>query len=361
MKIAAIVFVLVAILASIGVFVVSRGMQLAPSSLAGVTIVPMPSATSSAPMSVEQDSAYASTITMWQERIRALGAQDAYAEFAVSVKGLDPAMQHMQAHLFGAALYRQDGGSGFPVCGNLFSFGCAHALIASAIQVEGVDAVTGFAVSCAKTTWPQMCFHGIGHGLMRASGYTQEAVRKSIRLCIDSVKDISTAGCIGGVIMEYDGQSMTGSVEQVRELTDANTYEPCLSAPREAKSACYFWLVSWWYDDAIKKGTGPVEGFKRLGSLCDALPEREYVPQCLAGEGAMAAAVAAYTVEQSIELCEASSASPESQLYCKAYAGNILQETADGGRGTQALCRSLPEEFVARCTYLARKGVSVFD
>jgi hypothetical protein len=161
--------------------------------------------------------------------------------------------------------------------------------------------------------------------------------------------------------MEYDGQSMIASIDGEREQTEANTYSPCTAAPAEAKSACYFWIVSWWYDHLYLKGVYMSEAFTRIGTLCHDIPEQEYLPQCLAGEGAMAAAAGDYSAPESIALCDASSELPEERLYCKAYAGNILLETSDGEKGITQICSSVGEAYESRCTYLAHKGVSVFD
>lgn len=290
-----------------------------------------------------------------------VGAEAAYEEFGEEVARLTPPLQHRQAHLFGTALYEKKGSVGFPICGSLFSYGCAHALISAAMQKEGVSVLAKFADACRSTVWPPMCLHGIGHGLVRSIGYEDADVMEAIDLCINTVKDASTPGCIGGAIMEYDGQTLMGDAWAGRTMDGENTFEPCASAPRAAKSACYLWLVSWWYDNYSTSRMKPRGAFKQIGTLCEGLPDKEYTAQCMAGEGEMAASVANYDARGVLALCDASSDDPSSRLYCLAYAANMLLETPDGESDLMMLCDSVRAEDRDRCTYLARQGVSIFD
>ncbi len=312
-------------------------------------------------MNVEHATSSIRVIERWRSRIRAVGDTAAYGEFANEITSLDPATQHMHAHIFGAALYAEKGSDGFPTCGALYSYGCAHALIAAAIQQEGVGVVSKFADACRKTAWPPMCLHGIGHGLVRTSDHTKKAISNVIDLCLNKVHDTSTAGCIGGAVMEYDGQTMMVGLGVQRPLVHGEEYEPCLSAPDAAKSACYLWIVSWWYDDMAAKGISREESFKRVGAMCAKLPESEFMPQCLAGEGEMVATEAGYDGAIARDLCDASSLEPLSRLYCKAYAANIILASPKGEEALKILCTSVRETERTKCVYLSRQGVSVFD
>lgn len=311
-------------------------------------------------MNPEKDAASFATIAAWRDRIKAIGAEPAYSEFRISAGELDPGASHMQAHLFGAALYAEKGDTGFPVCGSYFSYGCAHALIAAAIEKEGESAAGKFADACRKTTWPAMCLHGIGHGLMRTTDYTDAAIRKVLGLCIDQVNDTSTEGCVGGAIMEYDGQSMTPGMPSGRIMTDKNTYEPCRAAPEPAKSPCYYWIVSWWYDSLVAQKLNAVEVFKKLGPLCDHIPDTQFASECYAGEGIAAAAASGYTAPAAGALCDMAQVDATARMYCRAFAATILLDGETGESNLKNLCsaESLPQE---RCEIVARKGISVFN
>lgn len=312
-------------------------------------------------MNAEIDPASSSTIALWRARIRSDGAEKAYKEFATANAKLDPGESHMQAHLFGAALYAEKGDDGFPTCGSLFQYGCAHALIAAAMSKEGEAVVAKFSDACRATAWPQMCLHGIGHGLIRTFGTSDTDAQKAMRICIDTVGDSSTAGCVGGVIMEYDGQSMMGMSGGERTMTVKNTYEPCFFAPDKAKSACYYWIVSWWYDSLVAKKVFSMDIFKRLGSLCRSLPEAQFSSQCYAGMGAMAAAASGYTGPAAGAFCDGASENATARMYCRAYAANILLEGEPGSVEISKNLCSIEGIPLERCERLARKGVAALD
>ena len=162
--------------------------------------------------------------------------------------------------------------------------------------------------------------------------------------------------------MEYDGQSMMGDVWAGRTMDGNNTFEPCASAPSSAKSACYLWLVSWWYDNySSYGGMNPPDAFAQMGMLCEGIPNREYMAQCLAGVGEMAASVANYDGKNVLALCKASSKDPLSRMYCLGFGANMLLETSSGETDLETLCGSVEEGNYDRCRYLARQGVSIFD
>src|SRR6185436_8186868 len=65
----------------------------------------------------------------WQASILKNGSEKAYQKFAESVEGQESGNAHAAAHSFGSALYEVKGGSGFPICRDLFSYGCVHGFI----------------------------------------------------------------------------------------------------------------------------------------------------------------------------------------------------------------------------------------
>jgi len=297
----------------------------------------------------------------WSQAIKTDGADKAYKDFQASVASLDQGTQHADAHSFGAALYSAKGIDAFPLCRDIFQYGCAHGFIATALQTEGMQVVAHFADVCRAQGYPGMCLHGIGHGLVSYLGYDDAALQKAVSACRDIAHDTSTAGCIGGSVMEF-GQKTMAIQKDSRVMTPENSYEPCLSLAPDAKSACYFWNAGWWYTrlNYIESLT-PEAAVKKMGQLCASQKETEYIGECFAGLGDIVAMASNYKGAEAVRMCDSASRDPSERLYCKAYAADIFLGDARTRPDAFIVCNSLPSDEKNRCMYLAQMGVGVFD
>ncbi|MEN9561395.1 MAG: hypothetical protein RIQ56_668 [Candidatus Parcubacteria bacterium] len=298
----------------------------------------------------------------WRDAISLMGAEKAYAMFVESAANLDQGSRHSLAHAFGAGLYAKEGERAFPVCKDIYEYGCAHGFIAQAMRESGVAVVKRFADVCRKQGYPVMCMHGIGHGLVSYLGYEETAFSKSVRVCEGVVQDTSVAGCIGGAVMEYGLKTMAQAGTPIRSMTKENRYEPCESISSDAKSSCYFWLPGWWYSVfTTTDGKTPEVAIRDMGALCISMNETEFSGECFGGVGDMATVAGGYDGARVVELCELASEESSYQLMCKAYAANILLGDTRTKDEARVVCDSLPLREKDRCQFLAWKGVSIFD
>ena len=88
--------------------------------------------------------------TYWVQRIRKVGGLRAYGELARSIASTTIAQQHLQAHLFGDALYQVEGIDGVVVCDERFSQGCFHEFMGQIISHRGIGILPGLGEACAK-------------------------------------------------------------------------------------------------------------------------------------------------------------------------------------------------------------------
>ena len=298
----------------------------------------------------------------WKAIIELKGAAEAYKEFGTDFSSFNPGSRHSYAHSFGAALYVTEGPSGFPVCRDLFEYGCAHGFMVRALQMEGEGAVGRLADACRKQPYVSMCMHGIGHGLVSYVGYDLPSFEHSVSICRDIVHDTTTSGCMGGATMEYGLKTMSFGLLSVAPVTEATKYEPCAKTGRDAKPACYFWLTGWWYSSLVtNEKLSPKDAVAKIGKFCELLPEQEYSGECFGGIGDNVAMAADYDAKKAIEFCEGAAKDPSERIYCKAYAENILLGDTRTTENAPYLCNSEKGADRDRCDYLARVGVSIFD
>lgn len=110
----------------------------------------------------------------WGFILRLAGPSITQVEFEREGALLSPQNAHLLAHSFGAALYGVYGDDGFQWCTSAFAYGCYHELSGLAIAHEGYTALGTFVASCGKLPENDRfgCMHGLGHGIVAATGYT---------------------------------------------------------------------------------------------------------------------------------------------------------------------------------------------
>ncbi|OGG56599.1 hypothetical protein A2680_04645 [Candidatus Kaiserbacteria bacterium RIFCSPHIGHO2_01_FULL_55_37] len=193
------------------------------------------------------------------------------------------AEEHTAAHLFGEALYRQEGLDGFSVCDGSFGFGCYHSFLGLAIAEHGPDVVKKLDEGCVRAYGPQGtgCFHGIGHGVLAYYGYGFADVGRALSLCAQLSWKGQMSGCSDGVFMEYNFRVMEKDpTKKSRPFTMSERYEPCLSV-REYPQACYFGLGSWWATALPQDASLS----SRMGEFCAKVKREDLRRACYRGIG----------------------------------------------------------------------------
>lgn len=228
----------------------------------------------------------------WSARIRAAGAQQAYAEMATSVARLSLKSQHFEAHAFGEALFETKSNLSNSVCDLRFGQGCFHQYFGDYVHEYGLtDGLKTFSQSCAaieKISDRRTCEHGIGHGLLGYTGYSEDGLGEALAICKEKVHSSNyTLGCAGGVFMEYDLRTLLlGDAEQNprRKLTETTRYTPCLGLSAHESAACMFWQPEWWFLE-LRASESPADAISDMGSYCGALGSQQARQSCYRGLG----------------------------------------------------------------------------
>ncbi|HVU75502.1 MAG TPA: hypothetical protein VHD38_01525 [Candidatus Paceibacterota bacterium] len=299
--------------------------------------------------------------SFWKGRIEAVGASDAYAEFAQSVSTLSPAKQHENAHTFGGALFDAEGTAGLATCDARFSYGCFHEFLGRAIASLGMGIVDSLNQGCVDALGGNAlsCQHGIGHGVQAALGYDESALKKALRICENLPYNDPIGGCYGGVFMEYNMQTMLGEQARTRPEKPGDPLYPCDVLSAAYLPACAFWSPQWWINLQHQAGA-PTVDTKAIGSLCDSFTDAHQVRACYEGLGTVVPPEGAFEPATVRDLCDRSSLDPVHQLYCLSYAANSLDVGGSGQKGdAAAVCDGLSDKSYAYCMAYAQNKANL--
>lgn len=210
---------------------------------------------------------------LWGTQIRELGGEEAYSLLKRAYASTSQADGHIEAHLFGSALYKTLGTEGVTVCDGDLDLGCYHEFIGQAIVHEGLGVIQHIDHVCNALPYVDFlgCQHGIGHGLVGYFGYEGDELIEALKICNTLQRPDNTNGCYSGALMEYNVRTML-YMDRVppRELVNDNYFEPCDQIPAYAQESCYFWHHEWWkivlQDDGL-------ETYGFMGDLCDQVEE----------------------------------------------------------------------------------------
>jgi hypothetical protein len=236
----------------------------------------------------------------WSELIKRIGGEKAYSEFKKDAKSKQVRDRHYQAHLFGEALYNNEGPKGIFVCDNEFDSGCYHSFLSLAIETEGLNVVPDLSRKCSEhlTQDSGGCQHGIGHGILTSVGYDFTSLNKSIGVCNDLEINESTKNCLNGVFMEYNFQTMLLDKGKLRTFEESNPYFPCFTVDESARGVCIYQQAQWWAA-SIKKNMQ--EKTKKIDTLCSESGNLKY--QCFIGFGVKLIAYLNYDAKQAEYFC----------------------------------------------------------
>lgn len=232
------------------------------------------------------DIAQAGSQQFWEEYIATHGAQEAYATFSETIQSEAFGLQHEKAHIFGGALYAQEGMQGLVVCDSQFDYGCFHEFLGKAIAENGIDSLPDLNDTCITILGDNAgyCQHGIGHGIQSYYGYKEKDLIDSLALCDALPENDPVGGCAGGVFMEYNLRTMLGDERVIRD--DTSMLAPCDSLTGWQQKSCYFWQPQWWYEQFINEGDISIEElFVELGRRCDIVSDKDLRNFCYQGIG----------------------------------------------------------------------------
>lgn len=295
----------------------------------------------------------------WTERIKEVGAEKAYEEFAASIENDPPGEQHLSAHIFGLALYKSDDITALVACDDRFVYGCFHEFIGQAIGESGLPIVEKILDICntALGEKAERCSHSVGHGLLANTGYAESDLIATLGVCSSlSMKDPLHL-CYSGTFMEFNLRTMLGEDGSLRSPPRGNMSDPCDRIEQQYKNKCTFWLPLWWMRLLIEERVPVPEMFARMGKWCAAFKnDVSAYYSCLEGIGKETLAIAAPSASLSSTLCDEATTDPRGRFFCKTYAAYRFRfiDSDKWGADSQELCAQF--EGSAREYCLTRDG-----
>lgn len=301
----------------------------------------------------------------WKKEIHELGARDAYKKMIEESATLTPQEQHINAHIFGGALYDTQGENGLSVCDQTFSFGCFHEFLGRAIASLGPSSIERLNEHCFDdlVISPLSCQHGIGHGALAFAGYEEDGLHYALPVCRDLPYADPIGGCYGGAFMEYNMRTMLGAESTFRAPPQGgDLVAECASLDPEYRSACVYWAPQWWNAVLQSRVVSLDESFVRMGELCSderILTERR---DCFEGIGNITPPTADFSAQKSARLCDLTSRNAEERLFCRSTAANSLY-TGGAGKIGDALgvCAGLEGAHYSYCAAYARNEANAVE
>ncbi len=249
---------------------------------------------------------------------------------------------HRIAHRVAAAALRRNGGdtgralvSGSTVCASGYYHGIAEQAFAITKDEELPRAARALCseASALRTTFlAYQCLHGLGHGLMIATGYD---LPRALHICDQLRAEWDRTSCTGGVFMENISSSYG---IQSRWLREDDPVYPCNAVPSRHKLYCYLIVTS---------RILPLVGydFSRAATVCTKT-ERAWVSTCFESYGRDASGYSVGDATRILELCVYATRHGGSCLY--GAARDLVNTDASTGRAA-ALCRRAPPAHRTTC------------
>jgi hypothetical protein len=262
--------------------------------------------------------------------------------------GASPAC-HRIAHFIGAAALERNGGDishtfaqGSPVCWSGYYHGVLERTLVNTksyepkVLAKAARPLCRGAVTRATTWVAYQCLHGLGHGLMVATGLD---LPRSLAVCrrLDSAWDADA--CRGGVFME-NIQSPFGF--RSRWLRDDDPVYPCNAVAKVDKFRCYQMVTS-----RILPAVD--DDWARAAEMCSQV-ERDFVSTCFQSLGRDASSRTDRVPEETMRVCaEARSYGGEGDCIVAA-AMDVVSNHASGDRAAD-LCGGVRKALWARCFF----------
>jgi hypothetical protein len=159
---------------------------------------------------------------------------------------------HLLGHTIGDILYKQQGAKGIYYCTQDFRNACSHTIVIGTLLEKGPQSVQEIVKLCKEAPGGKgaynMCFHGLGHGVL---AYNEYELPKAVDMCNTIGNSIGREAveCIGGTIMEMvsgvHDKEMWQEKSKVYFKKEDPVY-PCSASfiPKEAKFICFNYLTT---------------------------------------------------------------------------------------------------------------------
>ncbi len=300
----------------------------------------------------------------WHDRIAAVGGIAAYKEFGVEAAKYDFGARHVLAHLFGKALYTVEGLSGVSACDSNYSYGCFHQFLGEAIGEHGFAAAATLNTTCEQqaSQFKQItCQHGIGHGVLAYSGYTQDDLLKALDAC-HSFSGADLGGCYSGAFMEYNVRLMISPDLGVRDYAemrplpkDGDFEAPCDAVSDAYRPSCVLLLPQWW-DTALLHDDHSAQGFADMGDKCHTVAKHIGMGDlCFQGIGL----VTGTDPQLAMSLCDATSKNTQEQLQCRSFSAHFITSELGVSEGIK-VCAGLTGKDKTYCESYAHNETTLF-
>lgn len=286
----------------------------------------------------------------WQQYFDGAPVGEVYAHFLETASALDYYAAHGLSHIIGEELYDREGWEGIAFCTQDFGFGCFHGFSGAALSDRGLGATEKLSAACTNLQRGDYlgCIHGIGHGILAYVG--NDNLVQALVACESSQQDEVVGGCFGGVIMEYNYNTMQSqSGIDLRPFSESDAYSPCGSLGDRYTPSCYYELPSWWY--ASFEGTGAADSagiFTRIGKLCSDIQDEASRTFCFRGTGNVVGPRSDVQVARMKEWCDEMPTKNARDLCYAEELGHLLN-SEDGTKELRALCESKTVTFSSVC------------
>lgn len=290
---------------------------------------------------------------LWEEKISSLGADMAYIKFKQEVSSLSPGQQHTLAHVFGETLLDKEDLEGIVVCDGSFAYGCYHSFLGTAIHQRGLKVVDILNEKCLQNPQENLilgCQHGLGHGIVADIGYNFNNLLQSLETCSRLPFSSPIGGCLGGVFMEYNFQTMLAEEGHIRTYDSSNPHFPCSDLKADFRPSCYFWQGQWWGNVLSGDFT---EKYKEMDKLCIQVNDLEQQKQCFMGLGNIVGQFSNWDIVQAIKLCDSIS-SDEGKLLCRATGAGIFFTEPRVKMLAPQLCEGFNNQDKQKCLQIAQ-------
>jgi hypothetical protein len=206
---------------------------------------------------------------------------------------------HLMGHVVGEVLFKQKGADGMKYCTPDFRNACSHTIVVGLFSQKGVAALPDIIQACQKAPGGKgaynMCFHGLGHGVLAFTGYD---IEKTVDLC-SKTKTGREGGrefpeCVGGAVMEIisggDHDKTLWRKQNEKYMKGPDPLFPCSSdiIPSEAKGMCYTYLTPHLFVYAgANLGNPTEEDFAKAFTYCNNVPQDHiwHLETCYGGFG----------------------------------------------------------------------------
>lgn len=283
---------------------------------------------------------------IWDAEIKNYGAETAYKKFKQKNLSKYPTDIHYITHIFGEALYKNEGVAGISVCDNNFAYGCFHGFIITALEDKGPEIVKEINKACVDTGGEEEtgCRHGIGHGLIEYLGRDRENLEQALAIC-KSIQKPNTLGCTQGVFMEYNKPGMMDSGNKfigLRNLDDeGRIHEPCSFLPEVYQISCYYEQSQWWVGILNND-------YKKVADLCSEVSAEKPREACFMGVGIVVAQRSWFSPQLTLDAC-LQMPGTQAQVECRSAAGWVFKINPNYKDLAGDLCSGLDEDNYKTC------------